>query len=298
MARTKTYSFGASKREAHDATEFYDRNLYGGDLSSVFAQMDSIVAEQTTKTVMNKPREEWTNRIFNHTSEDMMHVPNNAVGLAFTSPPYNVGKDFDEDLGLAEYLTLITQVAAEVYRVLTPGGRYVINLANLGRKPYIPLHSYFYAIHSALGFQTAGEIIWQKGKGMNGSCAWGSWMSAKSPRLRDIHEYLLVLAKEDFSRPDKGTSNISKEEFMSGTLSVWNIPPESAKKVGHPAPFPLELADRVIRLFSYEDDVILDPFCGSGTTCLAASLSGRAYVGYDVVPEYCDLARKRIETRT
>ena len=298
MTRTKTYSFGASKREAHDASEFYDRNLYGGDLSLVFAQMDSIVAEQSAKTIINKPREQWADRIFCHTAEDMVHIPNHAVGLAFTSPPYNVGKDFDEDLGLAEYLTLIAKVAAEVYRVLTPGGRYVVNLANLGRKPYIPLHSYFYAIHTALGFQTAGEIIWQKGKGMNGSCAWGSWMSAKSPRLRDIHEYLLVFTKEGFSRPDKGESDISKEEFMSGTLSVWNIPPESAKKVGHPAPFPLELADRVIRLFSYTDDVILDPFCGSGTTCLAAFLSGRAYVGYDIISEYCDLARQRIATRT
>lgn len=298
MARTKTYSFGSSTRESHDASKFYNRNLYGGDLAIVFAQMDSIVAEQTTKAITDKPREEWIDRIFCHSAEDMAHIPNHAVGLAFTSPPYNVGKDFDEDLGLAEYLTLIAKVAAEVYRVLTPGGRYVVNVANLGRKPYIPLHSYFYAIHTALGFQTAGEIIWQKGKGMNGSCAWGSWMSAKSPRLRDLHEYLLVFTKEGFSRPDKGESDISKEEFMSGTLSVWNIAPESAKKVGHPAPFPVELADRVIRLFSYKDDVILDPFCGSGTTCLAASLSGRAYVGYDIIPEYCDLARERIKTRT
>lgn len=129
---------------------------------------------------------------------------------------------------------------------------------------------------------------------MNGSCAWGSWMSAKSPRLRDIHEYLLVFTKEGFSRPDRGESDISKEDFMSGTLSVWNIPPESAKKVGHPAPFPVELAEKVIKLFSYKDDVILDPFCGSGTTCLAANRSGRSYVGYDIVAEYCDLARARI----
>lgn len=295
MARTKTSSFGTSNREAHDASEFYNRNIYGNDLFSVFAQMSDLFAAKSTRVVEERPREEWVNRIFCHTSEDMFHVPNNSVGLAFTSPPYNVGKEFDEDLGLVEYLTLIANVATEVYRVLTPGGRYVINLANLGRKPYIPLHSYFYGVHAALGFQPAGEIIWQKGKGMNGSCAWGSWMSAKSPRLRDIHEYLLVFTKEGFSRPDIGESDVSREEFMSGTLSVWNIPPESAKKVGHPAPFPVELADRVIKLFSYTGDVILDPFCGSGTTCLAAALSGRAYVGYDILPEYCDLSRKRIE---
>ncbi len=296
MARTKTYSFGTSSREAHDASEFYNRNIYGNDLFPVFAQISAVIGNRVTKKVEQRPLGEWTNRIFCHTSEDMCHIPDGAVGLAFTSPPYNVGKDFDEDLGLLEYLTLIAHVAAEVYRVLTPGGRYVINLANLGRKPYIPLHAYFYGIHTALGFQPAGEIIWQKGKGMNGSCAWGSWMSAKSPRLRDVHEYLLVFTKEGFSRPEKGESDITREDFMAGTLSLWNILPESAKKVGHPAPFPVELADRVIRLFSYTDDVILDPFCGSGTTCLAAALSGRPYVGYDIAPEYCDLSEKRIAT--
>lgn len=297
MTGTKTYSFGSSSRESHDSAEFYSRNLYGDDLAAVFEQLDCLVAERGTRSVEAKERCEWTNRIYCHSSEEMLQVPDNSVGLAFTSPPYNAGKDYDLDLGLPEYLSLLARVAAEIYRVLVPGGRYVFNIANLGRKPYIPLHSYVYRIHTALGFQTAGEIIWQKGKGMNSSCAWGSWMSAKAPRLRDIHEYLLVFVKEDFSRPDRGRSDISREEFMSATLSVWNIAPESAKKIGHPAPFPVELADRVIRLFSYQDDVVLDPFCGSGTTCLAASLSGREYVGYEIIPEYCELSEKRIQAR-
>lgn len=295
MTKTKTYSFGTSNRESHDSSAFYGRNIYENDLSVIFEQINSLVTERSTRKVKSQPRESWANQIYYHSSEDMSHVPNNSIGLAFTSPPYNVGKDYDDDLPLVEYLSLIANVAAETYRVLLPGGRYVVNIANLGRKPYIPLHAYFYMIHTALGFKPAGEIVWQKGKGMNGSCAWGSWMSAKSPRLRDIHEYLLVFVKEDFSRPDRGESDISKEDFMNGTLSVWNIPPESAKKIGHPAPFPLELADRVIKLFSYTDDVILDPFCGSGTTCLAANLSGRPYVGYDVVQEYCELSKKRIK---
>lgn len=294
MARTRTYSFGASARESHDSSEFYNRNLYQGDLFSVFAQMSELLAAEKPRVIPERPRSEWANQIYCHSSEDMCHIPDSSVGLAFTSPPYNVGKEFDEDLDLVEYLTLIANVGREVYRVLTPGGRYVVNLANLGRKPYIPLHAYFYGIHTALGFEPLGEIIWQKGKGMNGSCAWGSWMSAKSPRLRDVHEYLLVFTKERFSRPDRGESDIAREEFMNGTLSVWNIAPESAKKVGHPAPFPVELADRVIKLFSYKDDVVLDPFAGSGTTCVAAALSGRPYVGYDIVPEYCELARRRI----
>jgi DNA modification methylase len=129
---------------------------------------------------------------------------------------------------------------------------------------------------------------------MSGSCAWGSWQSAKAPRLRDIHEYLLVFMKESFSRPDKGQSDISKEEFMAATLSVWEIRPESAKKIGHPAPFPVELATRVIQLYSYVGDVVLDPFNGSGTTCLAALMNGRHYVGYDIEEDYCRLAEDRI----
>jgi len=294
VARTRTSPFGTSSREGHDASGFYSRSLYKHDLFSVFAQLEEVLADQAERSVPDRPREAWVNQIYCHSAEDMHQIPTGAVGLAIPSPPYNAGKEFDQDLGLFEYLTLIAKVGREVYRVLTPGGRYVINVANLGRKPYIPLHAYFYGIHTALGFQPLGEIIWQKGQGMNSSCAWGSWLSAKAPRLRDLHEYLLVFAKDEFSRPDRGESDISREEFMNATLSVWNIPPESARKVGHPAPFPVELAQRVIRLFSYTDDVILDPFCGSGTTCVAAALTGRPYVGYDIVPEYCELATRRI----
>ena len=140
-----------------------------------------------------------------------------------------------------------------------------------------------------------GEIIWQKGKGASNSCAWGSWLSAKSPRLRDLHEYLLVFAKQAYSRPDQGESTLERDEFMAATLSIWEIPPESAKKVGHPAPFPVELASRVINLYSYVDDVILDPFMGSGTTCVAAKELRRHYVGFDISPEYCTLAQERLD---
>jgi site-specific DNA-methyltransferase (adenine-specific) len=224
----------------------------------------------------------------------MDELPDNAIALAFTSPPYNVGKEYDEDMSLTAYLELIDRVGREVYRTLRPGGRYLINVANLGRKPYIPLHSHFWELHQEIGFLPMGEVIWRKAKGASGSCAWGSWMSAKAPRLRDVHEYLLVLAKQGYSRPDRGESDIGRDEFMQGTLSIWEIAPESARKVGHPAPFPIELAGRVIRLYSYRGDVVLDPFVGSGTTCVAAAQSGRRYVGYDVSEAYCELAERRI----
>ena len=290
---TRTKSFGTSRREAHDATAFYERSLYVSP-----AQPYGLgVPPASDRRIAARPLEEWVDRLYCHSSEQM-DIPDASVALAFTSPPYNVGKDYEGDLSLADYLALIGRVAAEVYRVLVPGGRFVVNIANLGRKPYIPLHAHFYATHMAAGFLPMGEIIWQKGRGASGSCAWGSWLSAKAPRLRDLHEYLLVFAKEGFSRPDSGVSDLERDEFMASTLSIWEIPAESARKVGHPAPFPIPLAERVIRLYSYVGEVVLDPFAGSGTTCLAASGVGRRYVGFDVSEQYCELARRRIASRS
>lgn len=284
---TKTTTFGTSKRESHDSSDFYNRNLYSDKFS--------IPSAKDISDVEIPEPDGWANEIYCKSSEQMSDIPDNGVALAFTSPPYNVGKDYDNDMLLDDYLEMIHNVAREIYRVLRPGGRYVINIANLGRSPYIPLHSLFYEIHmNQVGFLPMGEIIWQKSKGASGSCAWGSWKSAKSPRLRDIHEYLLVFGKEAFTRPDKGQSDIERDEFMDATLSIWNIPPASAKKIGHPAPFPIDLAKRVIQLYSYVDDVVLDPFVGSGTTCLAAAELKRHYVGYDTSEEYHALATKRL----
>ena len=285
--KTQTSSFGVSRREAHDASDFYSRNLYQSNSSSELIDIDL-----TTGVI-----DAWADRIYNQSSESMP-IPDNRVGLVFTSPPYNVGKEYDDNMTLAAYLDLIKRVGTEVYRVLKPGGRFVVNVANLGRKPYIPLHAYFYQIHAEIGFLPMGEIIWQKGRGANGSCAWGSWRSARAPRLRDVHEYLLVFAKGSYTRPEKGESNLSADEFTESTLSVWEILPVSAKKVGHPAPFPVELASRVIKLYSYVDDVVLDPFIGSGTTAIAAKKHGRHYVGFEISPDYCKLAEERIADTT
>ncbi|HHY54503.1 MAG TPA: site-specific DNA-methyltransferase [Chloroflexi bacterium] len=288
MKRTATSAFGVSKREGHDASAFYNRRLYPQPSETQPALAPAEV------TAPAPPLTSWADRIYCQSSTAMTPIPDNAVGLAFTSPPYNVGKDYDDDLAFDAYLDLIEAVAREVYRVLKPGGRYVVNIANLGRKPYIPLHAFFYQRHMAVGFLPMGEIIWQKAKGASGNCAWGSWQSAKSPRLRDIHEYLLVFAKQSFSRPDRGESDIGRDEFMASTLSIWDIPPESAKRVGHPAPFPVALAERVIRLYSYRGDVVLDPFAGSGTTCVAAAMHSRHYAGFDIDPTYCALAETRL----
>ena len=183
----------------------------------------------------------------------------------------------------------------ETYRVLTPGGRACINIANLGRKPYIPLHSYIIEGMHSIGFLMRGEVIWNKASSASPSTAWGSWLSAANPVLRDIHEYILIFSKGTFSRNGKGRENtIKKEEFLEWTKSVWTFSAVSARQIGHPAPFPEELPRRLIQLYTFKGDVVLDPFVGSGSTCLSAIKDKRNYIGYDIDPDYVKLAEKRI----
>ncbi|MFP3871694.1 MAG: DNA-methyltransferase [Candidatus Natronoplasma sp.] len=225
----------------------------------------------------------------------MGELPDRSIHLMVTSPPYNACKEYDENLTLDEYLSLLKNVFEETYRVLVPGGRVCLNIANLGRKPYIPLHSHVIDLMTEIGFIMRGEIIWDKNIG--GGTAWGSWKSPSNPVLRDQHEYILVYSKDTLSRknPHNRESTITKEEFLDYTKSVWGFSPESAKEVGHPAPFPEELPSRCIKLFTFKDEVILDPFIGSGTTALAALKSDRKYVGYDIKKEYVKLAEERID---
>ena len=281
--RTKTSSFGSAGRISHDSSAYYARAL------------QPTVAEPVEFGEQAVP-ECVRNRIFDHSSEEMHELPDRSVHLMVTSPPYNVGKEYDEDLSLDEYRGLLGRVLAETYRVLVPGGRACVNVANLGRKPYIPLHAYIIHEASACGFQMRGEIIWDKGAGAGTSTAWGSWMSASNPTLRDTHEYILVFCKPPFRRPagDEQTSTISRDEFLELTRSVWTFGPESAKRVGHPAPFPVELPHRLIQLFTYAGEIVLDPFMGTGASAVAAVRDGRHYVGYDTSSEYCRLAESRI----
>ncbi len=284
-AGTRTTAFGSPGRVSHDSRDFYGKRLYAG------LQQEGLVAYQETPLPV-----EAHNTIFCHSSEDMAALPDACVHLMVTSPPYNVGKDYDEDFTLEEYLAFLKRVWQEVHRVLVPGGRACINVANLGRKPYIPLHSYIIRDMVDLGFLMRGEIIWDKGASAAVSTAWGSWKSPANPTLRDTHEYILVFSKGLFSRkklPDR-EGTISKEEFLEFTRSVWTFPAESARKVGHPAPFPVELPYRLMQLYTYGGEVVLDPFMGSGQTALAALKAGRRYVGYDIDADYVKLAEKRI----
>jgi site-specific DNA-methyltransferase (adenine-specific) len=243
--------------------------------------------------------EEILDKVICGDSRDMSIIPDESVHIVVTSPPYNVGKDYDEDLGLEEYRGLLRDVFAEAYRKLVVGGRACINVANLGRRPYIPLHSYIIEEMAEIGFLMRGEIIWSKAASAGSSTAWGSWLSASNPTLRDVHEYILVFSKGSMKREREGReSTIARDEFLEYTKSIWSFPTESAKRVGHPAPFPVELPYRLIQLYTYRGDVVLDPFCGSGTTCVAALRTNRHFIGVDNSEKYVELARKRISEET
>ena len=283
--KTQTSAFGTTGRISHDSSAFYAGKLYS-----------QVAPAGACEYIENPVPPAYLNTIIAKSSEAMAELPDHSVHLMVTSPPYNVGKDYDEDLTLGDYLEFLKRVWQEVHRVLVPGGRACINIANLGRKPYIPLHSHILRDMAEIGFLMRGEVIWHKGASASPSTAWGSWRSPANPTLRDVHEYILIFSKAGFSRPnpEKRRATISRDEFLELTKSVWTFPAVSAKSVGHPAPFPMELPRRLIQLYTFEDDIVLDPFMGSGQTAIAAVQGQRRYVGYEIEADYLRLAQRRV----
>ena len=293
---TSTSAFGVSKRESHDASGFYER-FTPPDLSS-----DSKIADHRAldKLIVGDAR-------------NMDEVPDSSVALVVTSPPYFAGKEYEETLGergvpstYLEYLVLLHDVFKQCVQKLEPGGRIAINVANLGRRPYRSLSADVIEIlQDELRLLLRGEIIWVKQRGSSGSCAWGSFQRPGNPVLRDLTERVIIASKGRFDRAIPGQerarrglpseASMTRDDFMENTLDVWEIPPESATRIGHPAPFPIELASRLIELCTYRDDLVLDPFIGSGTTAVAAIQTERHFVGYDLDESYIKLAESRIE---
>jgi DNA modification methylase len=292
---TTTSAFGVSKRESHDASGFYRR------FTPPVVSADSEVASRRT-----------LDKLIRGDARQMAEVPDSSVALVVTSPPYFAGKEYEDSLGdqgvpatYLQYLDLLRDVFAECVRTLEPGGRIAVNVANLGRRPYRSLSADVIGIlQDDLRLLLRGEIIWLKQRGSSGSCAWGSFQRPGNPVLRDLTERVIIASKGRFDRavpakqrardglPSEGS--MTREDFMENTLDVWEIPPESATRVGHPAPFPVELPARLIELYTYRGDLVLDPFAGSGTAAVAAVRSGRHYVGYDLDDAYIRLAEGRV----
>ncbi|MCU1392884.1 MAG: modification methylase [Ilumatobacteraceae bacterium] len=293
---TSTSNFGVSTRENHDASPFYDR-FRAPELSSD----DTVLAP----VPVAEP-------FLCGDARDMHHIADGSVALVVTSPPYFAGKQYEEELeregvpsSYLEYLGMLTDVFTECVRTLEPGGRIAVNVANLGRKPYRSLSADVIRIlEHDLGLLLRGEVIWQKADGASGSCAWGSFRSPANPVLRDVSERIIIASKGRFDRarsakqraveglPHEAT--VITDDFMALTLDVWEMPPESARRIGHPAPFPVELPEQLIRLYTYTGDLVLDPFMGSGSSLVAASRLGRRYAGYDLDPAYVEMSRERV----
>lgn len=286
---TRTSAFGVSRREGHDSSKFYSGKMYAG------SKPDEGLAE-----VANPIPADILDHVLCQDSRRMDNIPDSSVHLMVTSPPYNASKEYDQDLSLDEYLDLLHKVFAEAQRVLVNGGRACVNVANVGRRPYIPYHKYVIDAMLDVGFLMRGEILWVKGSrgaAAGASTAWGSWQSATNPTLRDTHEYILVFSKGKFTRDGRGKeSTISRDEFLEFTKSVWEFQPESARRVGHPAPFPEELPYRCLQLYTFKGDVVLDPFCGIGSSCVAAAKAGRHFIGLDTNEVYLERARERLRS--
>ena len=276
------------KESGAEKSDFYESRLYANQKVTESDTWEENVIDADD-----------LNKLYCDSSVNMSAIPDSSIHLMITSPPYNAKKEYDEDLSLDEYRELLRNVFTETHKKLVSGGRACINIANLGRKPYIPLHSYIIEDMLSIGYYMRGEIIWDKASSAGASTAWGSWLSASNPVLRDVHEYILIFSKDSFSRKQNDKENsICKEDFLKWTKSVWTFPTVSAKRIGHPAPFPDDLPYRLIQLYSFIDDVVLDPFCGSGTTCLSALKSSRNYIGYDIEQKYITLASDRIKQYT
>ena len=215
--------------------------------------------------------------------------------------PYDGYRDSWE---LKDYLAFLNEVWKECKRVLCPGGRIAVNVANTYRQPYLPLHAYIVRQFQRLGFLMRGEIIWDKGASAGVSTAWGSFARASNPTLRDVHEYILVFSKGamKLEATNGATSGIANQEFVDWTRSLWRLEtasrlanPTTGRRYPHPTPFPVELPRRLILLYTNRGDTVLDPFMGSGSTAVAAVRESRHYLGYDISPEYCEWARERAE---
>lgn len=299
--RTATSPFGVGKRESHDSSAFY-RRFKAPTISD-----DDDVCHPDRWPVRDTVL-----------LGDLRDLPGtlapNSVALVVTSPPYYSGKEYETAIGqghipasYADYLAMLTGVFRACATSLEPGGRIAVNVANLGRKPYRSLSAdVVRVLEEDLGLLLRGEVVWQKAKGAAGNCAWGTYQKPGDPVLRDLTERVVIASKGRFDRavpaaeraqrgyPSEAT--IFRDEFLEATVDVWDIPPESATRIGHPAPFPVELPQRFIDLYTYRGDLVVDPFIGSGTTAVAALRTERHFVGYDTDPDYVAAALGRVES--
>ncbi len=234
-------------------------------------------------------------------SEEILRtIPSNSIDIVLTSPPYNFGLDYDTNSTADAqhwdtYFSKLNSIWAECMRVLKPGGRMIVNVQPLF-SDYIPTHHIISRQLLDLGLLWKGEILWEKNHYNCKYTAWGSWKSPSMPYLKYTWEFIEIFSKETHKKTgSSGNIDITANEFKKWVYAKWSISPErNMKEYHHPAMFPEELVSRLLKLFSYKNDMILDPFNGAGTTTTVAQKSGRRFIGIDVSEEFCRVARERL----
>jgi DNA modification methylase len=243
----------------------------------------------------------YLNSIICGDAEEMVRsLPKNSVDIIITSPPYNFGHAYAQDMhgdtrDWNEYFSKLRAVWKQCYRVLKPGGRIAINIQPLF-SDYIPTHHIISHQLRDLGLLWKAEIVWEKNNYNAKYTAWGSWKSPSMPYLKYTWEFIEVFDKETHKKAgDRNAIDITDLEFKEWVVGKWSFPPEiRMREFDHPAMFPEELPRRLMKLFSYRGDIVLDPFNGAGTTTLVAWKLGRRFIGIDISHEYCEKALARI----
>lgn len=239
----------------------------------------------SSEMIVGNSREEWP-------------VQSDSVDMVVTSPPYNVELDYDhysDDLSVSEYLDVIEDVFTHARNCIKSGGRLAVNVPNgIGRSPVYPIHHDVDETIRSLGFELRGIVAWSKG-GVTAS-SWGSWQSPSNPCLRRMHEHIYIYSLDGFRHDggDESESTLTKQDFLQSTESVWEITPDQSD-YDHPGVMPVELAERLVNLLTWSDDIVLDPFAGIGTTGVACENLGRDFVGIELSEDYARTARARIE---
>jgi site-specific DNA-methyltransferase (adenine-specific) len=229
------------------------------------------------------------------------YIRHNSIDLIITSPPYNVDVEYEgykDDIPYDKYLEFTEKWLKKAYELLKPDGRMCLNIPldkSKGREGegFQSIYSDIVSLAKKVGLKYFSTIIWNESN-ISRRTAWGSFASASAPYIIAPVEMIVLFYKYSWKKLKRGISDITAEQFKEWTLGLWSFPGENPEKIGHPAPFPLELPKRCIKLFSYVEDIVLDPFVGSGTTLVAASLLKRRAIGIDISRKYCEIAKERL----